>query len=51
VAVADVTVAATPLNFTVLLAAVASKFVPVIVTAAPALAETGLIVATVGAIK
>jgi hypothetical protein len=49
VAVALVTVAAVPLNFTVLPAMVASKLLPVIVTAVPAGPDTGLMDAITGA--
>lgn len=41
VVVLAVTVAATPVNFTMLLAGVALKFVPVIVTGVPAMPEAG----------
>jgi hypothetical protein len=47
-AVADVTLAAVPLNFTVLSAAVALKFAPLIVTTVPAMPEVGLMVLTAG---
>jgi len=43
VLVALLTVAFTPLNFTVLFAGVASKFAPVIVTVAPATPDVGFI--------
>ena len=41
VAVLEMTVAVVPLNFTVLLAGVELKFVPLIVTEAPTAAEDG----------
>ncbi len=51
VLVADVMVAAVPLNLTELLATTGSKLVPVMVIAVPALAEMGLIVLITGACR
>jgi hypothetical protein len=48
VAVADCTVAAVPLNLTVLSVVVVLKLVPVIITTVPAGPDTGLMAVTVG---